>query len=59
VESRLSRGLVQVENARDALRDNLLEARRATERLLQTAADEPPSAALPGHLPVLMVGERD
>ena len=59
VESRLSRGLVQVENARDALRDNLLEARRATERLLQTAADEPPSAALPAHLPVLMVGERD
>ena len=59
VESRLSRGLVQVENARDALRDNLLEARRATERLLQTAADEPPSAALPGPLPVLMVGERD
>jgi DNA recombination protein RmuC len=59
VESRLSRGLVQVENARDALRDNLLEARRATERLLQTAADEPPSAALPVHLPVLMVGERD
>ena len=59
VESRLSRGLVQVENARDALRDNLLEARRATERLLQTAADEPPSAALPAPLPVLMVGERD
>jgi DNA recombination protein RmuC len=59
VESRLSRGLVQVENARDALRDNLLEARRATERLLQTAADEPRSAALPAHLPVLMVGERD
>ena len=59
VESRLSRGLVQVENARDALRDNLLEARRATERLLQTAGDEPPAAALPAHLPVLMVGERD
>src|SRR5439155_189278 len=59
VESRLSRGLVQAENARDALRDHLLEARRATERLLQTAGDEPPSAALPAHLPVLMVGERD
>lgn len=59
VESRLSRGLVQVENARDALRDHLLEARRATERLLQTAGDEPASAALPAHLPVLMVGERD
>ena len=59
VESRLSRGLVQAENARDALRDHLLEARRATERLLQTAGDEPPAAALPAHLPVLMVGERD
>lgn len=59
VESRLSRGLVQAENARDALRDHLLEARRATERLLQTAGDEPSSAALPAHLPVLMVGERD
>ncbi len=59
VESRLSRGLVQAENARDALRDHLLEARRATERLLKTAGDEPPSAALPAHLPVLMVGERD
>jgi DNA recombination protein RmuC len=59
VESRLSRGLVQAENARDALRDHLLEARRATERLLQTAGDEPPSAALPAHPPVLMVGERD
>jgi len=59
VESRLSRGLVQAENARDALRGHLLEARRATERLLQTAGDEPPSAALPAHLPVLMVGERD
>jgi DNA recombination protein RmuC len=59
VESRLSRGLVQVENARDALRDNLLEARRTAERLLRTAADEPPSAALPAHLPVLAVGRRD
>ena len=59
VESRLSRGLVQAENARDALRDNLLEARRATERLLRTAADEPRPVALPEHLPVLMVGERD
>jgi DNA recombination protein RmuC len=59
VESRLSRGLVQAENARDALRDNLLEARRATERLLRTAADEPRSAVLPAHLPVLAVGEPD
>jgi DNA recombination protein RmuC len=32
VEGRLSRGLAQVENARDALRTHLAEARRATER---------------------------
>ncbi|PYQ11738.1 MAG: hypothetical protein DMF80_20865 [Acidobacteria bacterium] len=60
VESRLSRGLVQAENARDALRDNLLEAQRATERLLRTAAEEPVPAALPAQLSVLAVGgERD
>ena len=32
-----SRGLVQLENAREALRDHLGEARRATHRLLETA----------------------
>jgi len=37
VEGRLSRGLVQLENAREALRDHLGEARRATHRLLETA----------------------
>jgi DNA recombination protein RmuC len=45
VEGRLSRGLVQLENAREALRDHLGEARRATHRLLETAEPEP--AALP------------
>jgi vacuolar-type H+-ATPase subunit H len=37
MEGRLSRGLVQVENARDALRDHVSEARRTTERLLRSA----------------------
>jgi DNA recombination protein RmuC len=45
VEGRLSRGLVQLENAREALRDHLGEARRATHRLLETA--EPEAAAVP------------
>lgn len=40
VELRLSRGLVQVENARDALRDQLAAARRATEKLLRSAEAE-------------------
>ena len=50
VESRLSRGLVQVENARDALRGQLATARRATERLLLGAEAEalapPPPAPI-------------
>jgi DNA recombination protein RmuC len=37
VEGRLSRGLVQVQNARDALRGHASEARGATERLRRTA----------------------
>jgi DNA recombination protein RmuC len=41
VEGRLSRGLVQVENARDALRHRLAEARRTLERL------QPPAETLP------------
>jgi DNA recombination protein RmuC len=45
VEGRLSRGLVQLENAREALRDHLGEARRATHRLLETA--EPEAAPVP------------
>ena len=49
VESRLSRGLVQLQNARDALRDNLADAQRATERLLREAEPEAaPSPALTG-----------
>ena len=41
VEGRLSRGLVQVENAREALRHRLAEARRTLERL------QPPAEAVP------------
>ncbi len=37
VEGRLSRGLVQVQNARDSLRDHVLDARQATARLLRVA----------------------
>ena len=48
VEGRLSRGLVQVENSREALRDHLSDARRATQKLLETAESEPAEAlALP------------
>jgi hypothetical protein len=44
VEGRLSRGLVQAGNARDALRDHLVDARRSTQKLLLTAESEAPSA---------------
>jgi DNA recombination protein RmuC len=37
VEGRLSRGLVQIQNARDSLRDHVLDARQATSRLLRAA----------------------
>lgn len=40
VEGRLSRGIVQLENSREALRDHLGEARRSTDRLLQTTESE-------------------
>lgn len=40
VEGRLSRTVVQLENSRDALRDRLGEARRATSRLLEEAEAE-------------------
>jgi hypothetical protein len=40
VEGRLSRGIVQLENSREALRDHLGEARRSTDRLLETTATE-------------------
>jgi hypothetical protein len=37
VEGRLSRGLVQAQNARDALREHLLAAQWTSARLLRTA----------------------
>jgi len=40
VEGRLSRGLVQAGNARDALRDHVVEARRAAQKLLLSAESE-------------------
>src|SRR5437773_10220256 len=48
VESRLSRGLVQVENARDALRYHPPEARRPPQKLLLSAESEgaPPLPSL-------------
>jgi DNA recombination protein RmuC len=47
VEGRLSRGLVQAENARDALRDHVVEARRAAQKLLLTAESEAPVERVP------------
>jgi DNA recombination protein RmuC len=49
VEGRLSRGLVQVQNARDALRGHASEARGATERLRRSAevGDALPAAGAP------------
>jgi DNA recombination protein RmuC len=46
VESRLSRSLVQLQNARDALRDHLADAHRTAERLLRHAESEAPGPAL-------------
>lgn len=44
IEGRLSRGLVQVQNARDALRGHASEARGASARLLRAAeADDTPA----------------
>jgi DNA recombination protein RmuC len=40
IEGRLSRALVQIANARDDLRSDLAEARRAAERLVRDAAEE-------------------
>jgi DNA recombination protein RmuC len=48
VEGRLSRALVQAQNARDALRERVLTAQQATSRLLETAEARealPPVAA--------------
>jgi DNA recombination protein RmuC len=44
IEGRLSRGLVQVQNARDALRGHASEARGASARLLRAAEEEDPMA---------------
>lgn len=46
IEGRLSRGLAQIEHAREALRDQVGGAQRMTDRLLQTAEglDEAPVA---------------
>ena len=51
VEGRLSRALVQVQNARDALRGHASEARGATDRLLRTAESEP-GVVLAAHAPL-------
>jgi DNA recombination protein RmuC len=46
VEGRFSRGLVQVENARDALRGHVADAQRSTSRLLRsTETEETPALA--------------
>jgi DNA recombination protein RmuC len=55
VEGRLSRGLVQLGNSRDALRDQLGGARRAADRLLREADPED----RPALLPVVAVGQLD
>ena len=58
VEGRLSRGIVQLENSREALRDHLGEARRSTDRLLETTASEITASAPPTALPEA-VGQLD
>jgi DNA recombination protein RmuC len=57
VEGRLSRGLVQIQNARDAMREEVLEAQQSTARLLRAA--EVPAEDVPDRLPVFSVGEAD
>jgi len=51
VEGRFSRGLVQMENARDALRDHVSEAQRTCGRLLRTT-EEKSLAASPVDAPL-------
>jgi DNA recombination protein RmuC len=46
VEGRLSRGLVQVQNARDALREHAATARREADRLLNAAECQDAAVAL-------------
>jgi len=57
VEGRLSRGLVQIQNARDAMREEVLEAQQSTARLLRAA--EVPAEETAERLPVFTVAERD
>jgi DNA recombination protein RmuC len=57
VEGRLSRGLVQMQNARDTMRDHVVDAQRSTARLLRAA--EAPGEAPMEPLPVLATGEPD
>jgi DNA recombination protein RmuC len=45
IEGRLSRGLVQVDNARAALRDHVAEAQRTAARLLRAAPAPAPEAS--------------
>lgn len=59
VEGRLSRSLVQLENSRQALRDELGDARRAAQRLLQDADSEERWPASARALPPAAVGEQD
>jgi len=62
VESRLSRGLVQMQNARDAIRGHVLEAQNTTTRLLQTTEADGPAGAAPRLISEPLpetVGERD
>lgn len=68
VESRFSRSLVQLQNARDALRDSLSDAHRMAERLLRNAESEasdsmirPPASSLAdsGQLVLGGAGESD
>jgi DNA recombination protein RmuC len=57
VEGRLSRGLVQMQNARDAMRDHVLDAQRSTARLLRVAEASGEAPMEP--LPILATGESD
>jgi len=59
IEGRLSRSLVQLDNSRDALRDQLGLARRAAGRLLREADPEDRPLERPKLVPVVAVGELD
>jgi hypothetical protein len=56
LEGRLSRGLVQVQNARDALRDHVGSAQRTTAQLLaSTDAHDDEEREIQPRLPVLLL----